>query len=93
MFLNVRIVDSFVKFFFCFSRVLNCLKICVRFLSDLLNCFYNFFDFFVNKFCDFQIFSLSLFVRFDFRESFIKIVKFDNDKFNYCKNFVNTIVE
>ena len=65
----------------------------MRFLNDLSNCFYNFFDFFVNKFCDFYVFSLNLFVRFNFRKSFIKIVEFDNNEFNYYKNFIDAIVE
>ena len=93
MFLSARTADSSAEIFFRFFRVLNCLKICVRFLSDLSNCFYNFFDFFVNKFCDFYVFSLSLFVCFDLRESFIKIIKFNNNEFDYCKNFVDAIVE
>ena len=93
MFLNIRTANTFGEIFFSFFCLLNFLRIYVRFLSDLSNCFYNFFDFFVNKFCNFYIFSLSLFVRFNFRESFIKIVKFNNNKFNYCKNFVDVIVE
>ena len=53
--LSIRLLKFIVVFF-----VFDCLRVCLHFLNDFLNCFYDFFDRILNTFFNFQVFKLNL---------------------------------